>query len=142
MKVYTSYFANGKKLAAAGVMMVGIAQFPPKWFHGVSVRYVAPSPSILYAKNQSDETYTVRYQREVLSRVDPRAFLRHLEQLGGGKDVALCCYEKPDAFCHRHILAKWMTERLGIKVEEFVDPEQKVEKPKYKQLSLFDEMQY
>ena len=55
--------------------------------------------------------------------------------LSGGKDVALCCYEKPGDFCHRHILAKWITENTGIEITEFGVVEKK--EPKYEQANLF-----
>ena len=34
-------------------------------------------------------------------------------------DCVLLCYEKPGDFCHRHILANWLEENFGFKVEEF-----------------------
>ena len=55
MKVYTSYFANSKKLAAAGIKVIGVALYPPRWFYGFSMKNVAPTPSILYAKGQTHE---------------------------------------------------------------------------------------
>lgn len=119
MKIYTSYFANGKKLANANIKVVGIALRPPTWYNGVSLLQVAPTPSILYAQNQSDETYTRRYKAEVLSRIDPHKFVSDLYAVSQGKDVALCCFEKPEDFCHRHILAEWLTEKTGIEIEEF-----------------------
>lgn len=24
------------------------------------------------------------------------------------RDIILCCYETPEEFCHRHILAEWL----------------------------------
>lgn len=32
--------------------------------------------------------------------------------------VVLCCYEKSDAFCHRHILADYISEKFAIEIEE------------------------
>ena len=58
-----------------------------------------------------------------------------IEMLSGGKDDALCCYEKPGDFCHRHILAKWITENTGIEITEFGVVEKK--EPEYEQASLF-----
>ena len=60
--------------------------------------------------------------------------LRKLQEVSGGRDIALCCFEKPDDFCHRHLLADWLNEKLNLGVEEFG----KSKEPKYKQLSLFD----
>ena len=32
--------------------------------------------------------------------------------------VTLLCYEKPDDFCHRHLVSKWFNEH-GYKCEEW-----------------------
>lgn len=134
MKIYTSYFSNGKKLAEAGVMMVGVALYPPKWFNGFSFKNVAPTSSILFAKGQTGEEYTRRYKAEVLSRVNPNLFIESLQRISGGRDIALCCFEKPESFCHRHILAKWLTEKTGVEITEFGYVPKK---PEPQQLSLF-----
>jgi hypothetical protein len=35
-----------------------------------------------------------------------------------GKDIALVCYEKPEDFCHRHLVAEWL-KKFGYCCEEF-----------------------
>lgn len=132
MKVYTSYFANGKKLKEAGVKMVGVSLYPPRWYFGQSLKELAPTYFIL--KEQDLDVYTVRYKREVLGRLNPKDVLRKMQAVSGGSDIALCCFEKPDDFCHRHLLADWLNEKLNLGVEEFG----KSKEPKYEQLSLFD----
>lgn len=127
MKIYTSYFANGQKLKKAGIQMIGIALFPPKWFGGNSIPYVAPTWSILHNSSDSEE-YTKRFKSEVLAKRDPQTFLKMIEAMSQGKDVALCCFEKPGDFCHRHIVAEWMKETLGLEVSEYVE-KQKIEQP-------------
>ena len=132
MKIYTSYFSNGAKLTKAGIMMIGIALYPPKWFTGLSNKYVSPSWDILH-NSKSEEDYVQRFNSEILAHRDPKAFLSAIEKMANGKDVALCCYEKPDEFCHRHIVAKWLNEKLGLQVEEF-----RISKnPAYSEQSLF-----
>ena len=118
MKIYTSYFANGAKLSKAGLMMIGIAVYPPKWFTGLSNKYVAPTWDILH-NSKSEEDYVQRFNSEVLAHRDPKVFLSAIEKMSNGKDVALCCFEKPNEFCHRHLVAKWLNEKLGLQVEEF-----------------------
>ena len=103
MKIYTSYFGNSRKLQQAGIKVVGISLYPPRWFNGISLKQVAPTKSILFANGQTQEEYTRRYRSEVLSQQDMKQFLKTVEQASGGQDVALCCYEKPEDFCHRHI---------------------------------------
>lgn len=136
MKIYTSYFSNGKKLSAANVIMVGIALFPPKWFYGQSLKQLAPSYGIFHENDK--ERYTERFKNEVLNNIDPYWVLEVLERLAGGHDVALCCYEKPSDFCHRHIVAQWLMEKTGVEVTEFGNEPKKEEVPQPQQMSLFD----
>nr|DAK56563.1 MAG TPA: protein of unknown function DUF488 [Caudoviricetes sp.] len=135
MKIYTSYFGNSKKLKQAGIKVIGISLYPPRWFNGISLKQVAPTKSILFANGQTQEDYIRRYRSEVLSRQDMQQFLKTVEQTSGGQDVALCCYEKPEDFCHRHILADWIKEKLGIEISEYGYTPKK--DPDYVQGSLF-----
>ena len=135
MKIYTSYFGNSKKLQQAGIKVIGISLYPPRWFNAISVKQVAPTKSILFANGQTQEEYTRRYRSEVLSQQDMQQFLKTVEQASGGQDVALCCYEKPEDFCHRHILADWIKEKLGIEISEYGYTPKK--EPDYVQGSLF-----
>ena len=133
MRIYTSYFANGKKLSAAGVRMVGITLYPPKWFNGPNLKQVAPTYAIFNISDAPDEIYNARFRKEVLARVNAQQFVQKLQQLTGGHDVALCCYERPDEKCHRHLVGQWLEEQLGIKVIEFGSDG----KPKYIEPDLF-----
>lgn len=135
MRIYTSYFGNSKKLQQAGIKVIGISLYPPRWFNGISLKQVAPTKSILFANGQTQEEYTRRYRSEVLSRQDMQQFLKTVEQASGGQDVALCCYEKPEDFCHRHILADWIKEKIGIEISEYGYTPKK--EPDYVQGSLF-----
>lgn len=136
MKIYTSYFGNAKKLGSAGVKMVSISLYKPKFFYGIEAKNVAPRSYMIFG-GLSQEEYRKKYRKEVLGRVNAKEFIKMLERMSQGSDVALCCYEKPGDFCHRHILAEWLKEETGQKVEEFgVEPE-KDNKPEAQQLSLF-----
>lgn len=119
MKIYTSYFANKKQLVEAGIMPIGIALYPPRWFGGKSIKSVAPTHSILKDPYFTEERYTQRYREEVLANVDLQEFIEQINSLSNGQDVALCCYEKPEDFCHRHILADWINEHLRLDIQEF-----------------------
>ena len=136
MKIYTSYFSNSKKLAENDIEVIGIALFPPKWFQGASLKMVAPTYSIL--KYSEDEiVYTARYKKEVLERLDAKRFIDILDSYSKGKDVALCCFEKPNEFCHRHILSSWLNEKLGLYIQEFLAPGEEQKPPEAMQLGLF-----
>ena len=136
MKIYTSYFAKIPALQKAGIVPIGVALWPPRYFRGVSMQQVAPRRYMLDDR-LTDEEYIRMYREDVLRLVSARVFIHQLEEAGRGKDVALCCFEKPGLFCHRHILAQWIKEQTGITVAEFGAAEPKQETPKPEQQSLF-----
>ena len=43
--------------------------------------------------------------------------------LTGGGDFALVRYESPNKFCHRHLVANWLTEN-GYASREYVKPKE------------------
>ena len=125
MKIYTSYFANLKNLEKENIFPIGICCYPPKWFNGPNLRAIAPTTDILEKCKSSHAEYEKRYKAEVLSIFkDINILINRISYISGGKDVALCCYEKPSHFCHRHIVAKWLEEQAGIEVNEFEKTEE------------------
>lgn len=139
MKIYTSYFGNVRNLRANGIVPVCIARGIPKYFYGEVFQDVAPY-SWMLKTDVSREEYVDAYFNKVLSVVDPKNLIEKLEKISKGKDVALCCYEKPTDFCHRHLLAKWIKDMLGIEVTEFgvMGEPWDSKNPKVVQGSLFD----
>lgn len=136
MKIYTSYFAKAAILRKAGIIPIGIALWPPRFFRGTSMKQVAPRRYMLNDK-LTDAEYEAMYRNDVLRLVDARGFIADLERASQGMDVALCCFEKPGDFCHRHILAQWLNEQTGVKVREFGVADKDPEAPKPEQASLF-----
>ena len=125
MKIYTSSFANLKNLEKEDISPIGICCYPPKWFNGPNLGAIAPTPDILEKCKSSHAEYEKRYKAEVLSIFkDVSTLINKISYISGGKDVALCCYEKPSDFCHRHIVAKWLEEQAGIEVKEFEKTEE------------------
>ncbi len=97
--------------------------------------------------NQTQEQYIERYKRLVLGSLRVENVVRDIGILSGGRDAALLCYEKPGEFCHRHLLAQWITEQSGLEVTEWMTEEEakteelrkrKEAEPKIEELSLFD----
>lgn len=136
MKIYTSYFAKAATLRKAGIVPIGIALWPPRFFRGTSMKQVAPRRYMLNDK-LTDAEYEAMYRNDVLRLVNARGFIADLERASQGMDVALCCFEKPGDFCHRHILAKWLNEQTGVEVREFGVADEKPETQKPEQASLF-----
>lgn len=134
MKIYTSYFGNYRKLEAANIKMICVALGKPRYYDAPQIIEVAPRKYMLDDKWTYEE-YTNMYLNDVLAKVNPQELIQTIQRYSDGKDVALCCYEKPSDFCHRHILAKWITNNTGIEVKEFGVVEKK--EPVTVQASLF-----
>lgn len=135
MRIYTSYFGNVKQLQRSNVELVGIARYKPRYYSGFNLTDVAPKAFML-SDDMTQEEYVSHYEKLVLEPLDVKAFLKTLERISGGKDVALCCYEKPGQFCHRHLLAKWLNEKANLDIKEFGVKEETVEK-EAEMLTLF-----
>lgn len=131
MKVYTSYFGNAKKLKDANIEILCVAIGKPKFLQCPQLYNLCPTRYML-SEACSHEKYLKLYD-EILNKQNPYEVIKQLERIGNGKDVALCCYEKPGDFCHRHILAKWLSENTGMIIEEYGVSKE----PKYTQCSLF-----
>ncbi len=143
MEIYTSYFGRQGQLKQAGIIPIGIALWPPKWFQGLHYQVIAPRRYMM--KNEvTIEQYIQMYKHDVLGMLKPENVLRDIERLSGGKDVALLCYEKPGDFCHRRLFADWMLEQTGLEIPEWEPgigkkPEPKIEpQPVIEEPSLFD----
>ena len=120
MKVYTSYYAKVNKLPA-GVVPISISSKAPFFYKGLEYKKIAPKYWFLmkYKEDHDEAFYTEQYYKEVLSQLDPVQVLFDLQVLSEGKDVALLCYERPADFCHKHLVANWLTQ-AGIVCEEII----------------------
>ena len=95
---YTSYYGNLKKLGK--IVPIGISRSVPRFVQVKRCMALAPSWELMKAP---EEEYEPLY-KELLSRLKP---------------FALLCYEKPNEFCHRHLVAKWLEDSTGIQICEF-----------------------
>lgn len=118
--IYTSYFANWRNFPEGSIKIAVTRYLPEYWGDGLSLPQLAPSEELLrqYKNKQIDEfVFKVKYLSELDDRLLTPQYVRDiLISAANGRDIILCCYEKPDDFCHRHILAKW----LGDDVQELV----------------------
>lgn len=136
MKIYTSYFGNLKNIRAAGIIPVSIARYSPKWFSGI--KYIQAAPySYMLSEECGREEYIRRY-KGILQSLNPQLMVETLMQISGGSDIALLCFEKPGEFCHRHLLAAWLSENTEYDVKEFGQEKNQEEiAGENQQLSLF-----
>ena len=108
--IQTSYFAKYK-----GDNGISIARFSLKWFKGESYIRLAPPSWLLnkYKNKQvTEEEYKELYYTYVLNKENAQEVYNDLD----GK--VLLCYEISSDFCHRHIVAEWLSKELNIVVEE------------------------
>lgn len=120
MKIYTSYFAKADRLPS-NIIRVAICRFQPKWFtsHCEKMIELAPSQTLLfnYKQNHDETAYTAQYNA-YLQTLNAADVVNKLAALSNGKDVALLCYERPSDFCHRHLVAHWLSNN-GIDCSEY-----------------------
>ena len=118
--IYTSYFANVSKLPN-NICAISISAKPPAKWKGPQYKILAPTYEILSAWKAGEideEIYKQRFKAEVLDKQKAESVVKILKQIAGKKDVCLCCYEKPEDFCHRHEVSKWLNEN-GFECKEY-----------------------
>lgn len=124
MEIATGYFAKAKAYADMGYALVSIARVAP-WFLAKELNVypldcLAPTDDILALKDQPDK-YTREYRREILGKLKPTDVFHNLWMIAHQEQkdkVVLLCYESSEKFCHRHIVAQWLGEGIGRKIEE------------------------
>lgn len=119
--IYTSYFAYIRKLPQ-DIVPIAISASIPKSVRMTMYQKLAPSYDILmtWKRTPDREKYIKDYNEQILSRLDANKVVNELYRLSHGKNVALICYEKPEDFCHRHLVAEWLTESgLCREVKEY-----------------------
>ena len=58
------------------------------------------------------------FNKLVLNALSAEQVINELKTMSPTEDIALVCYEKPGDFCHRHLVAKWLTDN-GFTCEEY-----------------------
>ena len=121
MKIYTSYYGNNRKLLLNKILPVAISNSVPKWFRPAKLKNLVP-PWVIVSKSRAGKITDLQFKEEYLKQLNalnPSEVIQALEEIGKGNDIALLCYEKDPAECHRKIVAEWINQKTGIKVEEF-----------------------
>ena len=115
MLIYTSYFDNLKNIPK-DIIPIAICGKSPDWYDGIEYKRLAPKYSFFqeWKKNGDNNYYIEHFNKEVLDKLSAAAVYEELEDLCNGWACALICYEKPDDFCHRHLVADWLETNLNI----------------------------
>lgn len=135
--IYTSYFAKLRELPS-NIIPVAICGKAPDGYHGLQYKKLAPKYEFFSEwKKTHDNDYYIRcFNEQVLEKTNMREVMNDIWDLLAPTTkewfsiyncpfwrnldlhIVLVCYEKPEEFCHRHLVAAWLTEH-GIPVEEF-----------------------
>ena len=119
MKIYTSYFAKLRSLPE-NIVPISICGKAPDWYAGLQYKKLAPKYGFFIEwKKTHDNDYAIEhFNSEVLDQLNAKTILEELSKMSNNKDIALICYEKPSDFCHRHLVAEWLTKN-NIQCEEY-----------------------
>jgi hypothetical protein len=103
---------------------VAISRGTPRRLSGYRrLSALAPGP---WFRSVEPATY-LRLYRQILDRLDPAEIYERL--IAFGDHPVLLCWECAAdchagiVFCHRHLVAEWLEDRLGIEVPEVGHPE-------------------
>ena len=120
--IYTSYFAKLKSLPK-NIIPISICGKAPGWYQGLQYKKLAPKYDFFmkWKENHDNEYYIKCFNEQVLSKLEPHLVVSELYKMinNFGKSICLICYEKPDDFCHRHLVSDWLNEN-GIRCEEYL----------------------
>lgn len=98
---------------------IAITAYKPKWFNGLFYQKLSP-PALLvdsYKKEEiTKDEYSILYYEFILSKLNQNQIYNEIINQFGD-DATLLCYEKPDDFCHRHLVREWF-RRKNIIINE------------------------
>lgn len=119
MDLYTSCFSNISELPEEAVP-ISICLKTPDWFQEAEYKALAPKRGFFetYRRNHDKSYYTQCYRAQVLAPLDADEVFHELSLMTGGRTAVLLCYEQMEEFCHRHLVAQWLTEN-GYSVKEW-----------------------
>lgn len=60
-----------------------------------------------------NDQYVKLYYETVLNKINAQELYNKL-----GDDAVLLCYESPEKFCHRHLVANYFKEKINIEIKE------------------------
>lgn len=122
--IYTSYFGKLKQLPE-DVIPISICGKAPDWYKGLQYKKLAPKYDFFmkWKENHDNEYYIKCFKEQVLDKLNAVDVILDFSKMVysfnvGECAIALICYEKPEDFCHRHLVADWLNEN-GYRCEEW-----------------------
>ena len=118
--IYTGYWAKIHDYELNHLTPVGIFGWSPDGYVGKTYKKLAPKYSWWrewHDNNLSEKWYTDKYYETVLNVLNPNDVAKQLQEMG--TDVVLLCFESPEKFCHRHLVAEWLNAKTNLNVREY-----------------------
>ncbi len=121
--IQTGYFAKLDEYKAHHLHPVSIARVTPKHIICDKLGILAPPQELLSdfksESSLSDQEYEERYLSH-LNAIDLEKTFSSLPDLKDGETgYVLLCYETPEDFCHRHILADYLNRKYMLNIKEW-----------------------
>ena len=121
--IFTGYYAKLNQYKNLGLEPIAISGKRPDFYDGLYYPEFAPRWETFKKwkdKDITNEGYAEEYKK-YLDSLDKEEIKKDFKPyMNSPKNhVILLCYEKPSDFCHRHVLAEWLFENLGIEVAEY-----------------------
>lgn len=115
MKIWTTYYHNVQYIKE-GMSPIAISRTVPDFYEGRRLFELAPTRGLFsIGKSSNDKTeYIQGYKDIILAKLDPHVIANVI-----GHNGVIMCYEARDKFCHRHLVAEWLSE-AGYDVSEYV----------------------
>lgn len=127
--MYTGYFAKIKTYEEAGLIPIAICGGVPNWYKGNWYKKLAPKWAFFNewkngTEHKGDNNYYIEhFNDEVLDKLDYKKVIDDLTKFGNLEKLVLICYEKPNDFCHRHLVADWFKSKRIFCEEYKIDYE-------------------
>lgn len=133
--IFTTYFAQLHNLPE-NIIPVSICGKAPDWYKGLEHKKLAPKYSFFseWKIDHNNDYYIEHFNTEVLDKLSPLKVVTELQMRlpeeikikmkapfydNPDWHIALVCYEKPEDFCHRHLVSKWLNEN-GFSCTEWI----------------------
>lgn len=121
MAIYTSYYGN--RQVPEDAYRVQVSNSRPENYHVDLIwKTVFPDYDRLVKPVKEGIISFTSYTYYYLNDLDENKVLNNLKYIlkqAGDRDVFLLCYCGKDSFCHRKILASFITEKTGLEVKEY-----------------------
>lgn len=114
--ISTSYMANYRKFG--NQIPICIMRWKPKYFDGIYFPLLAPLSDLLSDCKSNKISFDIFREKMIhqLELLEPKDILNQLEQFGS--DIVLLCTCKVYKYCHRKIVADWLSRELNIEIKE------------------------